>query len=69
VSALQNTVDNFLEAFDDNPAKSLAELITCILRACGCNSSVDSDQVMDTDGVVDALDEFTEGFKTVSYSL
>ncbi|CCA73858.1 related to Nuclear cohesin complex subunit [Serendipita indica DSM 11827] len=63
-TALQDSVDNFLELFDNTPEKALADLINCILRSCGCNSSVDSDQVMDTDGVVDALDEFTEGFKT-----
>ncbi|KIM27792.1 hypothetical protein M408DRAFT_329747 [Serendipita vermifera MAFF 305830] len=63
VTALQDTADNFLESLDNTPEKALAELINCVLRTCGCNSSVDSDQVMDTDGVVDALDEFTEGFK------
>lgn len=64
-TALQDTADNFLESLDNTPERALAELINCVLRACGCNSSVDSDQVMDTDGVVDALDEFTEGFKAV----
>ena len=39
-----------------------------MLRACGCNSSVDSDQVLDSDGVVDALDDLTEEIKTVSFA-
>lgn len=66
-TALQDTADNFLESLDNTPEQALAELINCVLRSCGCNSSVDSDQVMDTDGVVDALDEFTEGFKSVRH--
>lgn len=65
-TALQDTADNFLESLDETPAQALAELINCVLRTCGCNSSVDADQVMDTDAAVDTLDEFTEGFKAVS---
>jgi hypothetical protein len=64
-TALQDTADNFLELLDNSPSNALAELINCVLRSCGCNSSIDSDQVMDTDNAVDVLDEFTEGFKTV----
>ncbi|KAG8849420.1 hypothetical protein FRC20_002314 [Serendipita sp. 405] len=62
-TALQDTVDDFLESLDNTSAQALAELINCFLRTCGCNSSIDSDQVMDTDGVVDVLDDFTEAFK------
>ncbi|EPQ51870.1 hypothetical protein GLOTRDRAFT_140817 [Gloeophyllum trabeum ATCC 11539] len=62
-AALQSTVEDFLESLSQSPALAQAELINCIFRACGCNDSVDSDQVMDYDGVVDALDDFTEGLK------
>ncbi|GBE83439.1 hypothetical protein SCP_0504880 [Sparassis crispa] len=62
-AALQSTVEDFLEAMVRTPGLSLAELINCVLRACGCNDSVNEDEVVDYDGVVDALDNFTEGLK------
>ncbi|KAG9003732.1 hypothetical protein FRB90_011132 [Tulasnella sp. 427] len=37
--------------------------MNCILRCCGCNASVDSDQVLDTDGVVDVLEDLMEAMK------
>lgn len=39
--------------------------MNCILRSCGCNDSVNADEVLDYDGVLDALDNFTEGLKQV----
>ena len=65
-AALQSTVEDFLESHSQTPAVAQAELITCILRACGCNDSVNADEVMDYDGVVDTLDTFTESLKQVS---
>lgn len=62
-AALQSTVEDFLEAAQKNPAPSFAELINCVLRSCGSNDSVDQDRVVDYDGVVDALDDFTEVLK------
>ncbi|RDB23493.1 Cohesin subunit psc3 [Hypsizygus marmoreus] len=62
-AALQSTAEDFLESLEQTPGAALAELINLILRACGCNDSVDSDEVLDYDGVVDALDNFTEGLK------
>ncbi|KAJ7799780.1 hypothetical protein B0H14DRAFT_3491337 [Mycena olivaceomarginata] len=61
--ALQSTAEDFLESLDQCPGLALAELINLVLRACGCNKSLDADQVVDYDGVLDALDEFTEGLK------
>lgn len=57
--------EDFLESLSQNPGPSQAELINCILRACGCNDSVDADEVVDYDGVVDKLDDFTEILKKV----
>ena len=65
-AALQSTAEDFLESLSASPGRSLAELINCILRSCGCNDSVDEDRVVDYDGVVDALDDFTEILKKVS---
>ncbi|KAH9947828.1 hypothetical protein B0H21DRAFT_821509 [Amylocystis lapponica] len=62
-AALQSTAEDFLESLSQTPGPSQAELINCILRACGCNDSVNEDEVVDYDGVVDALDNFTEGLK------
>ncbi|PCH37402.1 hypothetical protein WOLCODRAFT_84248 [Wolfiporia cocos MD-104 SS10] len=62
-AALQSTVEDFLESLTRTPGLSLAELIVCVLRACGSNDSVNADEVVDYDGVVDALDNFTEGLK------
>ncbi|KAF8452670.1 hypothetical protein L210DRAFT_3639153 [Boletus edulis BED1] len=62
-AALQSTAEDFLHSLSQNAGTAQAELINCILRACGCNDSVDADQVVDYDGVVDSLDNFTEGLK------
>ncbi|KAJ6588456.1 hypothetical protein B0H19DRAFT_207200 [Mycena capillaripes] len=62
-AALQSTAEDFLESLDQSPGLALAELVNLVLRACGCNESLDADQVVDYDGVLDALDEFTEGLK------
>ncbi|KAJ7164977.1 hypothetical protein C8R46DRAFT_1097762 [Mycena filopes] len=62
-AALQSTAEDFLESLDQSPNLALAELINLVLRACGCNESLDADQVVDYDGVLDALDDFTEGLK------
>lgn len=64
-AALQSTAEDFLESLAQSPGPAQAELINLILRACGCNDSVDADEVVDYDGVVDALDNFTEGLKQV----
>ncbi|KAI6128214.1 hypothetical protein EDD16DRAFT_1550109 [Pisolithus croceorrhizus] len=62
-SALQSTAEDFLDTLSRDSGPAQAQLINCILRACGCNDSVDADQVVDYDGVVDTLDTFTEGLK------
>ena len=64
-AALQSTVEDFLESFQQAPQVALSELINCILRTCGSNDSVDSDRAVDYDGIVDALDDFTEVLKEV----
>lgn len=63
---LQSTAEDFLESLQQSPGTAQAELINLILRSCGCNDSVDADEVIDYDGVVDALDTFTEGLKQVN---
>ncbi|KAH9035024.1 hypothetical protein EDB85DRAFT_1945370 [Lactarius pseudohatsudake] len=62
-AALQLTVEDFLESLKETPEAAQAELVNCILRACGCNDSVNQDEAVDYDGVVDALDNFTEALK------
>ena len=37
-----------------------AELVNCILHACGCNDSVNQDEAVDYDGIINALDNFKE---------
>lgn len=64
-AALQSTAEDFLESLDQSPGAALAELVNLILRSCGCNDSVDADEAVDYDGVVDALDNYTEGLKQV----
>jgi len=67
-AALQSTVEDFLESLTETPSTAQAELINCILRACGCNETVNGDEAVDYDGVVDALDNFTEALKQVGFS-
>jgi len=66
-SALQSSAEDFLESFQQSPEAALAELINLVLRACGCNDSVDPDQVVDFDGIVSTLDDFTEVLKQVCH--
>jgi hypothetical protein len=66
-SALQSSAEDFLESFQQSPEPALAELINLVLRSCGCNDSVDSDQVVDFDGIVSTLDDFTEVLKQVCH--
>ena len=65
---LQSTVEDFLESLSQSPEHALAELINCVLRCCGCSDAVNSDQVTDYDGIVDVLEDMTEGLKNVSAS-
>ncbi|EJD02028.1 uncharacterized protein FOMMEDRAFT_124206 [Fomitiporia mediterranea MF3/22] len=62
-AALQSTVEDFLDSFQQASEPALADLITCVLRTCGSNEAVDADRAVDYDGVVDALDDFTERLK------
>jgi cohesin complex subunit SA-1/2 len=65
-AVLQETAEDFLESLAQSPGPALAEFVNLILRACGCNNSVNADEALDYDGVVDALDTFTEGLKQAS---
>ena len=62
---LQSTIEDFLESLSQSPDHALAELITCLLRCCGCSDAVNSDQVTDYDGIVDVLEDMTEALKNV----
>ncbi|KAH9974267.1 hypothetical protein BGW80DRAFT_1436857 [Lactifluus volemus] len=62
-AALQSTVEDFLDSLKETPGAAQAELVNCVLRACGCNDTVNEDEAVDYDGVVDALDNFTEALK------
>lgn len=64
-AALQSTAEDFLDSYNRTAPPALADLINCILRCCGCNASIDSDQVLDTDGVVDCLEDLMEAMKKV----
>ncbi|XP_006455307.1 hypothetical protein AGABI2DRAFT_121237 [Agaricus bisporus var. bisporus H97] len=61
--ALQDAAQDFVRSLQETPEAAQAELVNLILRCCGCNDSVDSNQAVDYDGVVDALDNFTEALK------
>ena len=67
-AALQSVVEDFLESFSASAEIALSDLVNCILRSCGSNDSVDSDRAVDYDGIVDALDDFTEVLKEVCVS-
>ena len=64
-AALQSTAEDFLESLEQSPAAAQAELINLVLRACGCNDTLNADEALDYDGVVDSLDTFTESLKQV----
>ena len=62
---MQATAEDFLESLNQDAGSALAELVNLILRSCGCNDTVNADEAVDYDGVVDTLDNFTEGLKKV----
>ncbi len=62
-AALQSTVEDFLDSLKETPGAAQAELVNCILRAWDCNETINEGEVVDYDGVVDALDNFTEALK------
>ena len=62
-SALQSIAEDWVVAFSDHQGGALAELVNFIIRTCGCNGSVDENQVVDLDNIVDNLEELQETFK------
>ncbi|KAF7329868.1 SCD domain-containing protein [Mycena kentingensis (nom. inval.)] len=62
-AALQSTAEDFLESLAETPNLALAELVNMVLRCCGCNETMDGDQAVDVDGILDTLDEVTEELK------
>ena len=62
-AALQSTVEDFLESLSHTPDAAVAELINCILRTCGCNHTLDSDEVADLDNAPSKLDDVIEAMK------
>ncbi|CAE6434925.1 unnamed protein product, partial [Rhizoctonia solani] len=68
-AALQSIVDDYFESYNETPSAALADLANCILRACGCNASLDSDEVLDSDNVVDKLDDLIEAETAPAYPL
>lgn len=62
-SALQSTAEDWVVSFSDHEGRALAQLVNFVIRACGCNGSVDENQVIDIDNVVDTLEELQEAFK------
>ncbi|SPO27520.1 related to Nuclear cohesin complex subunit [Ustilago trichophora] len=62
-SALQSNAEDWVVAFSDHQGRALAQLVNFVIRACGCNGSVDENQVIDIDNVVDNLEELQEVFK------
>ena len=62
-AVLQATVEDFLEALSHTPDAALAELVNCILRACGCNHTLDADEVADLDNAPSKLDDIIEVMK------
>ncbi|KAN0066163.1 cohesin complex subunit [Thecaphora frezii] len=62
-SALQSTAEDWVFSFQKDQGKALAKLINFVIRTCGCNGSVDENQVVDIDNIVDTLEELQEAFK------
>lgn len=64
-TALESTVQDFLDACESSPNGAYADLVNCVFRLCGCNSSLDQDIVVDIDGIVDFLSDVVEEIKGV----
>ncbi|KAF5365253.1 hypothetical protein D9758_005390 [Tetrapyrgos nigripes] len=62
-AALQSTTEDFLESLNQTAHQALAELLTMILRCCGCNETIDGDEAIDFDGASSKLDDIVEQLK------
>lgn len=47
--------ENWVVAFQDEPEEALAQLVTFLLRLCGCDARVDAQAAADADALGDAL--------------
>ncbi len=65
-AALQGTAEDFLESLEQDEGAAQAELINLILRACGCNDSVDADKALDIDGIESAVEDLVDALKLES---
>lgn len=50
-------------SYRTTPSTAIANIVTCFLRACGCNGNVSSDEAEDLDGVVSVLEEVQNMYK------
>ncbi|KAM0792165.1 hypothetical protein ACM66B_004862 [Microbotryomycetes sp. NB124-2] len=62
-TALESTVNDWIESYQESPGPAMAELVDFLLRCCGCNSSVDEHQAEDENGIVETLTDVTDEFK------
>nr|WJN25053.1 sister chromatid cohesion subunit [Farysia itapuensis] len=62
-SALQSTAEDWVVSFQQDQGQALATLVNFVIRTCGCNGSIDENQVVDIDNVVDNLEDLQEVFK------
>jgi cohesin complex subunit SA-1/2 len=63
---LQTTAQEWVEEYQENDGKALAELINFVFRSSGCNATIDDVQVLDHDSIADTLDAIQESLKKES---
>ncbi|KZO94707.1 hypothetical protein CALVIDRAFT_198341 [Calocera viscosa TUFC12733] len=62
-SSLQTVAEDFLDSLRESALPALAELITMIVRCCGANADITTDEVADEDGVVGVCEDIMDAIK------
>ncbi|KZT59992.1 hypothetical protein CALCODRAFT_449346 [Calocera cornea HHB12733] len=62
-TSLQTVSEDFLDSLRESALPALAELITMVVRCCGANADITTDEVADEDGVVGVCEEIMDAIK------
>lgn len=63
---LEDVAAQWLGRFNEHEAKAVAELINFVIRASGCHTQIDEDDIADPDNCVHRLGEIQDDYQHVS---
>jgi cohesin complex subunit SA-1/2 len=66
---LEDVAAQWVVRFNEHEAKAVAELVNFVLRASGCHTQIDEDDVADPDNCVHRLGEIQDDYQQVSQTV